>query len=115
MRLQELVEASNAVAQTRGRLEKIAILAALVKKASPGEIRVAVSYLSGALLQGRVGVGWSVIAGMREVTPAVEPTLELHEVHDAFDRLACAKGAGVTRARSQILQELFGRATASEH
>jgi DNA ligase-1 len=114
MRLQQLVDASTAVAQTRGRLEKIAILAALLKKASPGEIRIAVSYLSGALLQGRVGVGWAVIAGMRDSPPAAESTLELHEAHDAFDRVACAKGAGVTRMRRQILKDLFARATSSE-
>ena len=65
MRLEDLVDASNAVAGTRGRLEKIATLAGLLKQADPDEIRLVVAFLSGALLQGRIGVGWSVISEMR--------------------------------------------------
>ncbi len=114
MRLQELVDASNAVARTRGRLEKIATLADLLKKAAPGEIRIAVAFLSGTLLQGRIGVGWSVISEMRAVRPAAGASLELHEVHEAFERVARVKGAGVTQARVGLLADLFGRATQSE-
>ena len=114
MRLQELVDASNAVAGTRGRLEKIATLAGLLKKAAPDEICIVVSFLSGALLQGRIGVGWSAISGMRSVTPAAESSLELREVHDAFGRVAGVKGAGVTQSRLRLLTDLFRRATQSE-
>ena len=114
MRLQDLVDASNAVAGTRGRLEKIATLAGLLKKAAPDEICIVVSFLSGALLQGRIGVGWSAISGMRSVTPAAESSLELREVHDAFERVAGVKGAGVTQARLRLLTDLFQRATQSE-
>jgi DNA ligase-1 len=114
MRLQHLVEASNAVAGTRGRLEKIAILAGLLRKASPDEVRIVVAFLSGALLQGRIGVGWAVISEMRTVNPASAPSLELRDVHEHFDRTARVKGGGVTRARVEILTELFGRATGDE-
>jgi len=114
MRLQDLVDASNAVAGTRGRLEKIATLAELLKKATPDEIRIVVSHLSGALLQGRIGIGWAVISDMRSVTPAGEPSLALHDVHAAFDRVAGVRGAGVTQARVRVLTDLFGRATSSE-
>jgi DNA ligase-1 len=114
MRLQALVTASNAVAGTRGRLEKIAILAGLLKNASPDEVRILVSFLSGALLQGRIGVGWAVISEMRSVNPAAGPSLELRDVHDAFDRVASVNGAGVTKSRVQILKDLFGRATPDE-
>ncbi len=84
------------------------------RQAAPGEIRIAVAFLSGTLLQGRIGVGWSVISEMRAVRPAAEASLELHEVHEAFERVACVKGAGVTQARVRLLTDLFGRATQSE-
>ncbi len=114
MRLRELVDASNAVAGTRGRLEKIAILAELLKKAGADEIRIAVAFLSGALLQGRIGIGWSTIGEMRGVPAAAEPSLDLLDVHRAFDRVACVKGAGALRLRTSHLTDLFGRATSSE-
>lgn len=60
MRLQELVGASNAVAGVSGRLEKAARLAELLKRLPPDEIAAGVAFLSGALLQGRMGVGWSM-------------------------------------------------------
>jgi len=114
MRFQELADASKAVAATRGRLEKIAILAAILKKAAPDEVRIVVAFLSGALLQGRIGIGWSLVAQMRAVEPAREPSLELREVNQAFEQAAALKGAGITRARMQILTGLFSRATAGE-
>ncbi len=114
MRLEELVDASNAVARTRGRLEKISTLADLLKKAQPDEIRLVVAFLSGALLQGRIGVGWSVIAQARAVEPASESSLELRDVHDVFARVAGLKGAGVVRARTGALTDLFTRSTAAE-
>ena len=49
MRLQELVDVSNAVAGARGRLDKIGKLAELLKRAAPEEVRLAVAFLSGAL------------------------------------------------------------------
>ena len=114
MQLQELVDASNAVARTRGRLEKIGTLAELLKKAGADEIRIAVAFLSGALPQGRIGIGWSSIAEMRAVPAAAEPSLDLLDVHRAFDRVACVKGAGALRLRTSHLTDLFGRATSSE-
>src|SRR6187455_1052405 len=114
MQLQELVDASNAVARTRGRLEKIGTLAELLKKAGADEIRIAVAFLSGALPQGRIGIGWSSIAEMRVVPAAAEPSLDLLDVHRAFDRVACVKGAGALRLRTSHLTDLFGRATSSE-
>ncbi len=110
----ELVDASNAVARTSGRLEKIAILAELLRKAAPDEIRLVVAFLSGTLLQGRIGVGWSVIARAGDVAPALGPSLGIRDVHEVFDRVATFKGAGATRARVQELSDLFGGATAAE-
>lgn len=114
MQLRELVDASNAVAGTRGRLEKIGKLAALLRQLRPDEIPIAVAYLSGALPQGRIGIGWSVISQARAVSPAAQPMLELQDAHDVFSRAADISGAGALRARAQLLLDLFSRATETE-
>ena len=114
MQLQELVDVSNAVAGARGRLDKIGKLAELLKKAAPDEVRLAVAFLSGALLQGRIGIGWSIVSQSRDVAPAMESSLSLSETHHTFDRIASTKGAGATRLRAQLLSDLFRRATSTE-
>ena len=114
MQLQELVDVSNAVAGARGRLDKIGKLAELLKRAAPEEVRLAVAFLSGALLQGRIGIGWSSVSQSRAVAPAMASSLSLRDTHDTFDRIASTKGAGATRARSQALSDLFRRATSTE-
>ena len=114
MQLQELVDVSNAVAGARGRLDKIGKLAELLKRVAPEEVRLAVAFLSGALLQGRIGIGWSIVSQSRVVAPARESSLSLSETHNTFDRIASTKGAGATRVRAQLLSDLFRRATSTE-
>jgi DNA ligase 1 len=115
MQLHELVAVSNAVSSTRGRLDKISRLAHLLQRLRPDEIAIAVSYLSGSLPQGRIGIGWSVVSSGREAAPAAaEPSLELGDIHDVFDRIANVSGPGATRMRARLLTDLFGRATESE-
>ncbi len=114
MRLRALSDVSSAVAAARGRLDKIGTLAGLLKRLAPDEIPVAASYLSGALPHGRIGIGWSVISQARTRAPAPEASLELHEVQAVFERIAATRGAGATRTRTQLLVDLFSRATESE-
>lgn len=114
MLLQALADVSNAVANTRSRLEKTDRLANLLRQLLPEEIQIAVAFLSGALPQGRIGVGWSVISQARSTTPAAQPTLELRQVHEVFGRISNVAGAGSARARTQLLMDLFSRATESE-
>ena len=114
MQLHALVDVSAAVADARGRLDKIGKLAELLRQLLPEEIPTAVAYLSGSLPQGRIGAGWSVISQARAVTPASQPSLELREVHDTFGRIAGISGAGSTRARTEQLVDLFSRATEPE-
>ena len=114
MQLHDLVAVSKAVAGARGRLDKIGKLSELLKRLPPGEIRVAVAYLSGSLPQGRIGVGWSVISQARAIPPASQASLELQDVHERFSRVSDVAGAGATRARAQLLIDLFSRATESE-
>lgn len=114
MRLQQLVDVSSAVADTRSRLEKTAKLAELLTQLRPEEIRVAVAYLSGSLRQGRVGVGWSSISHASTSPPSSASSLELVETDAVFDQIGRTTGAGAARAREQRLAMLFSRATRGE-
>ncbi|HEY8548508.1 MAG TPA: ATP-dependent DNA ligase [Vicinamibacterales bacterium] len=114
MRLGELVETSNAVTAVSGRREKTERLAHLLTRLAPDEIAIAVPFLSGSLRQGRVGLGWRLIASARVVAPAAQPSLELREVDAAFERIAAASGAGSVAEKTGLLRELFIRATRAE-
>ncbi len=114
MRLSEVVETSAAVARTTGRLEKVAQLAALLTKTPPDELAIVVTFLSGEIRQGRVGIGGAMLSAMRDVPPARDPELDLREVDAIFDRLAAATGQGSSEIRAQMLRQLFARATPDE-
>jgi DNA ligase-1 len=108
----DLVETSSAVAATRSRKEKTAALAAALARAEPDELPLVTSYLAGALLQRRTGLGWRGLRSMPE--PAAEPSLTVREVHEAFEQLAALAGSGSQQARATAAAELFGRATEPE-
>jgi DNA ligase 1 len=114
VKLGDLVETSAAVAEVSGRLEKIARLGELLTRLPPEEIEIAVAFLSGALRQGRIGLGWRLIAGARAVTPAETATVQLRDVDEVFERIAHAAGAGSTVEKTGLLRELFTRTTANE-
>ena len=98
MQLAMLVATSAAVAATRSRKAKVAALAACLATAEPAELPIVVSYLGGALLQRRTGLGWRSLTTLPE--PASEPTLEVGEVHQAFERISLLAGSGSGAARA---------------
>ncbi len=107
-----VARASTEIAATRSRTAKVERLAAVLREGSPEEVRVAVSYLSGVLPQGSIGVGW---ASLRDhPSPAAEPNLSLLDVHVALDRIASLSGPGSQTARRAELHALFSRATHDE-
>lgn len=114
MRLHELVEASNAVARTSGRREKTALLADVIKQLHEREIEIGVAYLSGSLVQGRVGIGWAALSQARIAGAAESPALELGDVDQYFDRIVRTSGAGAARERAHLLADLFAHATRDE-
>jgi ATP-dependent DNA ligase I len=109
----ELADASRRLVGTSKRGEKSALLAELLRRLAPDEIEVAVGVLTGALRQGRIGVGWATLREVRP-EPATTPTLEILEVDDAVDRLAAMSGVGVNAARRALLYDVFARATEPE-
>jgi DNA ligase-1 len=62
--LSELVRTSDAVSLASGRRVKIDEIAGLLRRASPGEVPVAVAFLSGELRQRQIGVGYAALGGL---------------------------------------------------
>jgi DNA ligase 1 len=108
----ELAATSDAVRETRSRKRKTDLLGAALRQLGPGEIEPGVAFLSGELRQRRTGVGW---AALRDVaSPAVEPSLSVAEVDEAFERISVLAGPGSQGARREAVAALFARATAAE-
>lgn len=61
MLLAALVECVARVRATSSRLEKTALLSDLLRQARGRDTALAASYLTGALPQGRIGLGWSTL------------------------------------------------------
>jgi DNA ligase 1 len=112
MRLADLVATSRALASTRSRKAKVEVLADALRRAGPDEVETATAYLSGVLRQRRTGLGRRSLADVP--APAEEPNLEVAEVHDAFEQISTVAGAGSKQARTDLVEDLFGRATAEE-
>lgn len=111
--LATVVDASVAVAATRKRSEKIAILATLLSRVAPAEVAICVGLLSGEPRQGRVGVGWATLRDL-EVTSAGKATLTVADVDDAIAAVAAASGPGSAGQRRALLADLMTLATDAE-
>ena len=114
MKLDRVVAASSTVAGTRSRKAKRDALAECLVGLGPEDAVVGVCYLSGALPQGRVGVGPGLLRACESVPVADSPTLELRDVDHAVRAFVAAKGKGAAAVRRECLRSLFRRASAAE-
>jgi DNA ligase-1 len=134
--LSEVVEVSAGVAATSARNAKITQIAALLARAEPGQVAVAVAVLSGELLQGQIGVGYATISELLRAADAAgtgparagegcgddrgtpgggeTAALTLTEVDAAFSAIGAVTGPGSVAQRRQQLSALFARATQPE-
>jgi DNA ligase-1 len=113
MLLVRVVETSERVAETSRRLEKIELLATLLKQLNGDECEIAVAYLCGFTRQGRIGVGYAALRD--SVAPAAESgSLEIVDVDRAFASLAAIQGRGADAQRRESLRGLMAHATAPE-
>jgi DNA ligase 1 len=134
--LSEVVEVSAGVAATSARNAKIAQIAALLARVEPGQVAVAVAFLSGELLQGQIGVGYATIGELFRAADAAGAgtaraadgagddggragggaagALTLTEVDAAFSEIGAVTGPGSVAQRRQRLSALFARATEPE-
>jgi ATP-dependent DNA ligase I len=115
MKLAEVVESSRRVAEASGRLEKIALLAALLARVPAEEVEIATAFLSGSVRQGRLGIGYAALQAAMPGSQADAPSLELLAVDDILDRISrVAAGKGSIAERVRLLGELLSRATRVE-
>jgi DNA ligase-1 len=112
--LHDLVATSQRVSATSARLAKVRELAACLRMLAPEEIETGVQYLSGETRQGRFGIGFTVLRAASGGVAAQQPSLSITDVDTRLSELASIRGAGVTARRSEVLQELFARATPPE-
>jgi len=110
----DLVTTSQRVTETRSRSAKITALADLLRRLAPEEIDSAASWLSGALRQGRIGLGGASVRDARSAGVAEKPSLTIGEVDGTFERIAGITGAGSTAERGRLLAGLLARATQPE-
>lgn len=114
MLLARLVDVVSKVRATTKKTEKTALLADFLRQTQGKEMELASLYLSGALLQGKVGVGWRMIQdAMTDESRSGEP-LTLTEVDQVFEAIAADQGSGSTERKIRALRQLFERASAEE-
>lgn len=109
----ELAAASQAVAATTKRNDKVAALADALRRCSPDEIVPAVAFLTGTTPLGRIGVGWSTLSDVH-AAPAGVATWTVGDVDRRLRVIESMHGDGVGAARRAALSELLGAATQRE-
>ncbi|HTB17193.1 MAG TPA: ATP-dependent DNA ligase [Bryobacteraceae bacterium] len=113
MQLASVVDTSRRVTDTSKRLEKVDLLARLIRQLSPEEIEIVVPYLSGQTRQGRIGIGYAVLRDAR-TSPAADPSLEIVDIDRILQDITGTSGSGSQRRRQELLQNLFSRSTEAE-
>ena len=113
MRFQHVVETSRRISETSKRLEKIALLANLLKELHGDEIDIAAAFLSGRTRQGKIGAGYGVI-GQAGAEAAAQSNLEVTDVDRVFQSIADTQGPGSERRRIELLRDLLLRGTRPE-
>jgi DNA ligase-1 len=114
VKLAAVAQTSRRLAETAGRREKIGLLAALLADVPPDEIEIATAYLSGAVRQDKLGLGWATIQKAMPETAAESASVELSEVNAVLHRIAGTAGKGSGEARQRLLRDLLSRLTVEE-
>lgn len=119
MKLQALVDTADRVRRRGKRLDKLTALAELLSSLEPADIEVAVSFLSGELPFGKIGIGHTTVREALQAAadphPETQPArLTLEDVSAHLSEIAGTAGAGSKKRRSEILSELFTRSSESE-
>ncbi len=114
MRLSELVALSATVTQASARLRKIGLLADALRTLPPDDLAIAIPFLTGALRQGKIGIGAAAIRDAADMVAADVPSLSVTDVDGVFSSMAGESGAGSAGARVRHLRDLFTRATREE-
>lgn len=112
MLLADLATTSSALATTRSRLAKRALLVDLLRRTPPEDVGIVSRYLGGQLRQRRTGLGWRSLKALPE--PATDPSLTVTGVDAVFEQMSRLEGPGSVLSRNALAAELFSAATADE-
>lgn len=112
MLLADLATTSSALATTRSRLAKRALLVDLLRRTPPEDVGIVSRYLGGQLRQRRTGLGWRSLKALPE--PATVASLTVAGVDAVFEQMSRLEGPGSVLSRNALAAELFGAATADE-
>ncbi len=113
MLLSTVVETSRKIAATSKRIEKIELMARLLKELAPEEIEIVVAFLSGRTLQGKIGIGHRMLMEAR--APAAEtPAISVIELDRLFSAIAAVQGPGAESRKLELMRGVMARATAAE-
>jgi DNA ligase-1 len=111
-RLADVADASAEIATTGARSAKTKRLAAVLRAAEAEDVPTIVAWLSGELLQRRIGVGWAALSTMPPAASA--PSLTVAAVNRAFSEMAEASGTGSQTRRSTLLLDVMSKSTEVE-
>ncbi|MEO7652107.1 MAG: ATP-dependent DNA ligase, partial [Bryobacteraceae bacterium] len=109
----KVVEISQRVASTSKRLEKIELLAGLLRQVSPEEAEPVVAFLSGTTRQGRTGIAYAALRDAA-ATAAESASLEVLEIDRVLESAGTVQGRGSVQRRRELLHSLLARATNAE-
>ena len=114
MLLLDVASTSLDVAGTSSRLDKIAHIAGLLRRAAadPEQVAIIVSWLSGELRQRQIGVGWASLRSRPQAAP--EPSLTVAGVDATFAEIGAVSGKGSQARRAELIARLLTAATQSE-
>lgn len=113
MLLARVAAASSAVAATRSRKAKAAVISELVSEATDAEIPIVVGFLSGLPRQGRVGIGWATVAELDQPDPSGRG-VEVVVVDEFLEMFPSIAGPGSQERRARALERLVSHATPDE-
>ena len=114
MLLLDVASTSLNVGGTSSRLDKVAHIAELLRRAAPDpeQVAIIVSWLSGELRQRQIGVGWASLR--TRPRPAPRPSLTVAGVNATFTEIGAVSGKGSQARRAELIARLLTAATETE-
>lgn len=114
MLLQDLVDTSNRVAEVGSRRKKLSLMAELLARVGVGKIEIAVAFLSGHPLQGRIGIGPATLHALEVEGASAQSQLSLTHTDTALGEIPRISGSGSAARRQDQLETLFKQTTPAE-
>ena len=115
MRLHDVAETWTNLRTTRSRKKKVGWLSELMADRSDEELEVLVTWLSGDLRQGRIGVGYAAAyTAVKGAAEASATSLSAAQVEAVFVDVQGISGAGSKKRRHDALVALFEACTEIE-